>query len=293
MKKYLLFFFSLILTLSTTFGQTVLILPTGDGGFETGATVGANNWTALNNTDAWVVGATPTPSAGVRCGYVSPDGGTSWTYTQISTIEHIYYTVTIPATQSKLTLNFKWKATGEGTGANDWDNLKVFFAPTSYTPVVNTAVTATYQVGASFYNSSSAAWNVVTGITFTGTPGSTYNLIFSWKSDVSDIVSPPAAIDEVSLTSTTPPPPLSGIKTIDPGGSGPDNYTSFAAAITALNDAGPGPLGVTFNVIPGMTENITSPLLITATATASNPIIFQKNGGGTNPKIARTDAGTI
>ena len=66
---------------------------------------------------------------------------------------------------------------------------------------------------------------------------------------------------------------LSGIKTI------PGDYASIEAAITALNTQGVGTGGVTFNVAAGHTETFTTPTagLITATGTAGNQIIFQKN----------------
>jgi hypothetical protein len=202
MKKQL---FTILSTLMLCIGlqaQTNLINPAGDGGFENGSTIAANGWNAVNaSTDGWVVGITPTVSAGSNCAYVSPDGGTSWTYTQFSTYTSIYKDITIPAGENKLTLTFKWKATGEG--ASDWDNLKVFFAPTSVTPSTSAEVALAYRVGANFYNLSSASWNSAT-IVFVGTPGTTQRLIFSWKSDASTIGNPPAAVDEISLTSSAP-----------------------------------------------------------------------------------------
>lgn len=80
---------------------------------------------------------------------------------------------------------------------------------------------------------------------------------------------------------------LSGTKTI------PGDYPTIAAAITALNTAGVGGGGVTFNVAAGHTETFTSLTsgLITATGTSSNPIIFQKSGTGANPKITAATPG--
>ena len=74
---------------------------------------------------------------------------------------------------------------------------------------------------------------------------------------------------------------LTGIKNI------PGDYSSVAAAISALNTLGVGSGGVTFNVTAGYTESfpaLTSGL-ITATGTSSNPIVFKKNGAGLNPVI--------
>lgn len=189
-------------------GQTTLISPTGDGGFENGATFAANGWTTVNPaTDTWQVGNVPVSSNGVNCAYVSANGGAAWTYSQFSVFNHVYRDVTIPAGENKVTLSFKWKVGGEGTVASDWDNMKVFWSPTSFTPSSTAAVTGATQLSgpgavSGMYKLSSASWNTET-IVFSAAPG-TYRLIFQWKSDVSIIANPPAALDEVSLVSQAP-----------------------------------------------------------------------------------------
>ncbi len=80
---------------------------------------------------------------------------------------------------------------------------------------------------------------------------------------------------------------LTGTKTI------PGDYASVAAAVTDLNAVGVGAGGVTFNVDAGYTESITAAINITATGTSANPVVFQKSGSGANPKITRTDAGSL
>lgn len=65
---------------------------------------------------------------------------------------------------------------------------------------------------------------------------------------------------------------LTGTKTI--GGTSPD-YSTLAAAITALNTNGVGTGGVTFNFRDGTYAGGTSIAAITASGTASNPILFQ------------------
>ena len=81
---------------------------------------------------------------------------------------------------------------------------------------------------------------------------------------------------------------LSGNYTI-PGAS----FATVKAAFDSLNLAGVGSGGVTFNVNADYTESISdSVLILTATGTVSDPIIFQKSGVGANPIITRTDAGT-
>lgn len=80
---------------------------------------------------------------------------------------------------------------------------------------------------------------------------------------------------------------LSGTKTI------PGDYPTIASAVTDLNAAGVGAGGVTFLVAPGHTENTTAAITITASASTASPIEFVKDGAGVNPKITRTDAGTL
>jgi hypothetical protein len=203
----LLFLLSLVGSFNG-YAQTTLINPTTDGGFENGATFVANGWTAVNGTtDTWQVGNVAVPATGTNCGYMSSDGGTTWSYSQLSVVNHIYKDITIPAGESKVTLSFKWKAKGEGSTTSDWDNLKVFLANSSYVPTTVAVTGQTQLIGpgavSGMYKLSSAAWNSET-IVFAGVPGTTYRLIFSWKSDITDIANPPAAIDDISVVSSVP-----------------------------------------------------------------------------------------
>ncbi|MDI6804789.1 MAG: right-handed parallel beta-helix repeat-containing protein [Bacteroidota bacterium] len=79
--------------------------------------------------------------------------------------------------------------------------------------------------------------------------------------------------------------PLTGTKTIDNSGSG--DYSTFFAAIDALNSNGVGSGGVTFLVMDGQTFN-SAPLTITATGTADNQIVFKQSGTGVKPIIIFT-----
>ncbi|MCB0522669.1 MAG: hypothetical protein H6577_10810 [Lewinellaceae bacterium] len=69
-------------------------------------------------------------------------------------------------------------------------------------------------------------------------------------------------------------------------------YPTIASAVTALNGAGVGVGGVTFNVAAGYTETITATIELTATGTMANPIVFQKSGAGANPVITSYTGGT-
>jgi len=280
MKKFLLFVGMIILSASL-FGQTTLISPTGDGGFETGGTFPANGWTAINGANNnWYVGNAPVVASGVNCAF-SGTNSTTWTGEAFSNVNHIYKDVAIPAGESQLTFAFKYKINAPDA---TYDYLKVYLVPTSTTPVAGTQL-ASGQIGAAAGYDSQTTWTTITFNT-TASAGTTQRVVFSWRTDGA---SPHAAValDDISVVSQAPPPPLTGIKTIDPAGSGPNNYVSFTLAITDLNTKGVGAGGVTFNVAAGNTFT-EDPPAINATGTAANPIVFQRNGAGTNPKIAGT-----
>lgn len=67
----------------------------------------------------------------------------------------------------------------------------------------------------------------------------------------------------------------------------PGDYTTLSDAITALNANGVGSGGVNFNIAGGYTETASNLVIAFTTnpASASNPVIFQKSGGGANPLI--------
>ncbi|UOQ73079.1 T9SS type A sorting domain-containing protein [Hymenobacter cellulosilyticus] len=84
---------------------------------------------------------------------------------------------------------------------------------------------------------------------------------------------------------------LSGTKTIDPAGTGPNNYSTFTAAITTLNAAGVGADGVLFEVKSGVVFPEIAPA-ITVSGSATGRIIFLKEGTGANPRLQGTGSGT-
>ena len=68
---------------------------------------------------------------------------------------------------------------------------------------------------------------------------------------------------------------LTGVKTIG------IDYATIAAAVTDLNVQGVGVGGVTFNIPAAYTETApTGGIVITATGTLTDPIVFQKSGTG-------------
>src|SRR5574343_567325 len=118
---------------TVTFGQTQLINPNLEGGFEMGATFAANGWTVSNSANnPWFVGtAVNAATIGGNSAYVSNDGGTTNAYTNTAAcVNYFYRDVTVPAGESKIKLTFNWQQQGEST----WDLSQVFVAPTSITP---------------------------------------------------------------------------------------------------------------------------------------------------------------
>ncbi|MFZ4707280.1 MAG: hypothetical protein ACOYMF_14840 [Bacteroidales bacterium] len=311
MKKLFTLLIVLFLWAGSSWGQTTLISPTGDGGFETGATFALNGWTVVNyaatTNSNWLVSSSSLTNGtytfaptGTNAGFISNNNGTNWQYNTLPVISavHLYRDVTFPAGETVLPLSFRWNSGGEST----WDILYVYLCPTTLTPVTGSPSSSTSGVTwtgtgtatlLGSYNLLSAGAGTTSSVYIpaavagNASTSSTMRLVFTWKNDGGGGTEPPVAIDDISLTSSVPPPALTGIKTIDPAGSGVNNYTTFASAVSALNIAGVGAGGVTFNVADGATFNET-PLTITATGTVANPIVFQQSGSGTRPIVNLT-----
>ncbi len=125
--------------------------------------------------------------------------------------------------------------------------------------------------------------NAVTQLEAGGTPVNTPIAITDdFDGDLRNASTPDVGADEfVTLLQ------LSGTYTI-PGSP----FATIKAAVDSLNLVGVGSGGVTFNVTAGYTENITEPIIVTASGTEGNTIILQKSGSGADPLVTRTDAGT-
>jgi hypothetical protein len=205
--KLLCLFF--LMVNSILYAQTTIINSSGTGGFNVPGSLGANGWTSVSNaTDQWVFG--DATNTGNNNAYISTDNGVTWSYGAADAVSHLYYEFTVPANEGKLTLDFKWKAGGEGAVTNDFDNMRVFLVPSYYTPqpnvsLLNTGATRLFGAGAvgEMYKLNSATYNDET-IVFAGTPGVTYRLVFSWKTNGTVTANPPASIDDVNLSSDTP-----------------------------------------------------------------------------------------
>src|SRR6476659_9898721 len=100
------FFYTLLLATAFSFmyaivfaQSTTLNSSTGDGGFETGTTLAANNWVSVNGTQAnyWTVGTGATGYTGARCVFATSSGVIK-NYNHISgSVVHFYKDITFPA----------------------------------------------------------------------------------------------------------------------------------------------------------------------------------------------------
>lgn len=205
----------------TAFGQTTLIGPLNGGNFELGGTFAANNWTVVNNTpvnptNQWALGNVATGlNFTANRAYISNDGGVSYSYTNTGDSRvHFYRDVTFPAGETIITLSFVLRVTGEGS----YDGLNVGLYPTSTTVLssnstggVSHATLLPYYAGgvtigtnpqySGFGGTDGAVVTISIPASFAGT---TQRLIFTWRNDTSFGTNPPAAIDDILLTSATP-----------------------------------------------------------------------------------------
>lgn len=214
MKKITLLIAFMLFIISMGYGQTVLINPAGDGGFANGTTFAANGWTVSNSANnPWVVGTAPSLGGAMagNMAYVSNTGGTTHVYDMATPcLNYFYKDVTIPAGQTKITLNLNWYCGGEST----YDLWQVFTAPVSVVPASTTTYPGNSLVlvppgitGAAYVGGGNLQATAVQTATYYLPPalaGTTFRLIFSWKSDDSAGAQPPAALDNISLTSAVP-----------------------------------------------------------------------------------------
>ncbi|MCS6917992.1 MAG: hypothetical protein NZM08_09975, partial [Chitinophagales bacterium] len=180
----------------------MLIDPNGNGGLESGTTLSANGWTAVNSLfNFWCAGTgggTITGYTGARCMYVSSSSScNNNNYTTVSTVIHVYSSnFTITSSEPNLTLSFRLKVQG-----NNGSHLRVYLAPSTYTPTAGSAPVAPAEIltpPTGLYGYSS--WTTFTYSKCNVAPG-TYRLIFTWTNNtVSN--NPAAAIDDVSLVSS-------------------------------------------------------------------------------------------
>ncbi len=192
--------------ISNAFQTNTYVDPTIAGGFETGLDFASNGWTQVNSaSNYWIIGNLAPAFAGSQGVHISQNG-TAYDYSFVnpaSNTSHFYRDVVIPASVQNISLKFYWKGFGEA----DWDNLLVWTAPTTFTPVADLPASATgipTMTGATLVwtqpNATQATYTLATITLPNSLAGTTVRLIFTWQNDMADGVSPAVAIDNISLT---------------------------------------------------------------------------------------------
>ncbi|MES2765771.1 MAG: T9SS type A sorting domain-containing protein [Bacteroidota bacterium] len=237
--------------------------PTASIGITATAT-GSGNFLSLNNSTSTATASSTTATTNIA---TKPADGQTFTFTPNQS--------TTPAVPKDLTFT-TIGATGFTLNFKDSSTTETYFIVSRSTD------------GTTFSQISTIA------STTTATQGTTYNLAQTGLAESTTYYYRITANNEASPASSnltgsqaTAAGSLTGTKTINPGGSGADNYVTFTAAIAALNFYGAASGGVTFNVITATTFN-ESPLTITWNATSAAPVVFQRDGSGTNPVLSGT-----
>jgi gliding motility-associated-like protein len=187
---FLLFACSFCLSLTGS-GQNVLLQ--SDFEYSTGTT----NWqfAQANQANLWTAG-TETASSGTQSLYITNAG--TYTYDIVSTsVSHIYTDLPLGSNDVCLTVSFDWK----GEGEPKYDQLRVFLIEVDVIPVGGIKLADNQLIGIDYHSQNS--WQKIT-LNVNPTSTSHRRLVFSWENDNSLGTNPPAAIDNVVVSSKTP-----------------------------------------------------------------------------------------
>ena len=167
-----------------------------------------NGWLFVNGdlTNAWAYGEA-TSNGGTHALYISNDGGTSNAYS-INSDAMVYATKLFNFEAGTYVFSYDWKAHGE----NYSDYLRVALVPSSVQLAAATSVPSGFS-----YNGLPTGWIALDGgaklnqqsewQSFVSedmeVAAGTYMMVFAWRNDGSVGVTPPAAIDNVSIERIT------------------------------------------------------------------------------------------
>lgn len=212
-----------------SYGQTVVISPTGDGGFETGTTFPLNGWTVVNAAaNQWAVG-TGSIYAGTRGAYIG--NTTTFAGTNAFAISHFYRDITLPAAATNVQLTFQYK---QPVVDNMFDSFYVATTATTNTPAAYAPLGFGYT---RLYNNTGtayAAYTTIGPISLTALAGTTFRLVFSYRNDGSNPTGVPA-IDNISLSYCLTPAAF----TVTGGGiycsGGPSPSIGLSGSVTGIS----------------------------------------------------------
>lgn len=158
-----------------------------------------NDWIFINGTQTnkWHYGAAAGNPPNAL--YVSNDNGVTNAYTNnSSSVVHAYRDFVIPAGSTMANFSFDWKSIGEG----NWDYLRVWLVPASFTPVAGTQITAgggRVQIGGNFEEEGTWQTYFNPTLSVAAFAGQTMRVVLSWRNDGIIGDNPPAAVDNINI----------------------------------------------------------------------------------------------
>ena len=175
------------------------------------------DWVLVNGdlTNAWAWGEAAHNGEGTHGLYVSNDGGTTNAYTKTAGAT-VYATKSFNFNAGAYFFSFDWLANGENYNGYPYDYLRVALVPDT---IVLKAVSwlpdgflydnlpsgwIALDGGSQLYLATE--WQTISNEVVVPAAG-TYKMVFAWRNDEIDGTNPPAAIDNVSITSVTCPAP--------------------------------------------------------------------------------------
>ena len=173
--------------------QLNMLIPIFDEDWESGD-FNTNNWVVVNDdTNKWIIGTSDT-YRGTYSLYISNDN-TNPTYdNSTSNDSHIYVDVPIPNGISDCIIEFQHK----GEAEVNYDYMRVYNAPTTYTPTAGNQPDSAYQIGKSQYNDKSV-YGLESISIGNADAGTTRRFIFSWHNDGSVGTNPATIIDNIKI----------------------------------------------------------------------------------------------
>ena len=227
------------LALGMIWADTVLLSPTGDGGFESGSTFALNGWATVGygsyyNQNHYILGTFATPYAGSYCAYIGYRDNYNryyWNSSGNATYSHLYRDVTLGSTaEPVVTLTFWYKINNpspdspsnsadngtRGPSATDGDGFRVYLAPKTYTPTTSgyPSGAGVQQIGAWWYDGvtswldneiyyygfNARSWTRMVVAIPRDLVGQEKRLIFTWRNN-GDSPHYVGALDNISLVS--------------------------------------------------------------------------------------------
>jgi len=156
------------------------------------------DWAVVNaaQTNYWIAGAA-IATDGTRSMYITNDGtANAYTPSSAASVSHIYRDIQFPSSTTGFTLSFDWKCVGESS----YDFLKVYLVDINTNPISGVALLEADRIGTNGYNSQSTWQNGIISLP-ASLSGTTKRLVFCWINDNGGGTNPPAAIDNINITS--------------------------------------------------------------------------------------------